>query len=79
MTGFAFNTPLPLTEAVTVATDVDFVPSVIYVGGSGSLTVRPAGSSADVVFLGVAGTTLPVLVTAVRSAGLVASGLVRAF
>lgn len=53
------------------------VPSSIYVGTSGDVTLRAAGSNIDVVFKAVpAGTILPVRASHVRAAGTTAASLV---
>ncbi|MES2904540.1 MAG: hypothetical protein V4696_10180 [Pseudomonadota bacterium] len=49
----------------------------IYVGGAGNITLRPRGSSADVVLTAVpAGTIFPIEATHVRATGTAATALV---
>lgn len=66
--------------AVSVTpSDTDAIEAcrALYVGGTGDITMRARGSSADVVFAAVpAGTILPVQVTYVRETGTTATDIV---
>lgn len=81
MAAYGMNTSVPLTEAVVVTPNdgLVFEPSVIFVGGAGTVTVRPSESKADVQFTAPAGITLPVLCTSVRATGTSATLIVRSY
>lgn len=65
-------------EAVTPSDVTEFVPSTIYVGVTGDVTVQPAGGGSSVTFTAVpAGSVVPVRVTQVLSTGTTATNLVR--
>jgi hypothetical protein len=64
--------------AVTPSDTETFGPSLIYVGGAGTITIRDVKGSA-VLFTAVAGGVLPVLATGVNSTGTLATLIVRGF
>lgn len=65
--------------AVTPNDTVTFNPSVVFVGGTGNVTVRTAQGT-DVLFFAVpGGTVLPVQVIRVYTTGTTASNIVRIF
>lgn len=72
------NTPLFPTcaQQLTVA-DLDLPPGVIYVGGTGNVSVLPVDGPGPVTFASLqAGQTVPVLVKGLRAAGTTATDLV---
>ncbi len=72
--GLGINVQAEHAVAITAGTTV-YEPSLVYVGVTGNVTVTTVGGETGVVFTGVvAGTVLPVLVTAVTAA--TATGLV---
>ncbi len=71
--------PYSRMAAVTPSDSVDisFVSAAIYVGGAGALVVTPFGGTSNVTFAAVpAGTTIPIRVTRVLSAGTAATSIV---
>ena len=62
--------------AVTPNDSDTFGPSLIYVGGAGTITIRDCNGSA-VQFTAVAGGTLPCLATGVNATGTAATLIVR--
>ncbi len=72
--GLGINLQSEHATAITPGATV-YKPSIVFVGGAGSVTVTTAGGESGVVFSGLAaGTILPVLVTAVTAA--TATGIV---
>lgn len=66
--GLPINLQFETAQAISAGATV-YSPSLVYVGGTGSVTVTTAAGDAGVVFAGVpAGSVLPVLVTAVTAA-----------
>lgn len=73
-------TPCGGTSAfvVTPSDTAAFPASVIYVGTTGNVAIKPADGGAAVTFVGVpAGATLPALAMQVLSTGTTASNIVR--
>lgn len=67
-------------KAITKSdTDTFERPVNVYVGGAGDVVVIPAGGQAAVTFTAQAGSVLPVMVTAVKSASTTATGLVAIY
>jgi len=64
--------------AVTPSDTETFGPSLIFVGGAGTITVRDVSGS-TVQFTAPAGVTLPVLATGVMATGTAATLIVRVF
>lgn len=64
--------------AVTPNDTATFGPSMIYVGGAGTITVRDVHGAAT-QFTAVAGGVLPVLATGVNATGTAATLIVRAW
>lgn len=66
-------------EAVTPSDSATFIPSLIYVGGTGAVKVTTSQGT-DVVFSGVpAGNTIPVRVIKVWSTSTTATAIVRVY
>lgn len=74
-------TSLPVNaKAVTASnTDTFDAPVSIFVGVGGTVTVTPASGQTDVQFTVPAGGFVPCLVTAVKSTGTAATGLVAVY
>ncbi len=66
-------------ENITPSDVIEFNPSALYVGGSGTLRVDDTKGNVINYATIIAGTWLPILVTKVHAAGTSCTGIVRHF